>query len=81
MRIKFAEQGRVLAVSPKPKKKGDGEKYEGAFVKQPIPGLHKYCTCNDYASLYPSWMRQFNSGPDTLVTMRPENEEEVKQQG
>lgn len=80
LRIKFAEQGRVLAVSPKPKKKGDGEKYEGAFVKQPIPGLHKYCTCNDYASLYPSLMRQFNIGPETLVTMLPENDEELKQQ-
>ena len=80
LRIKFAEQGRVLAVSSKPKKKGDGEKYEGAFVKQPIPGLHKYCTCNDYASLYPSLMRQFNIGPETLVTMLPENDEELKQQ-
>lgn len=80
LRIKFAEQGRVLAVSPKPKKKGDGEKYEGAFVKQPIPGLHKYCTCNDYASLYPSLMRQFNIGPETLVTILPENDEELKQQ-
>ena len=80
LRIKFAEQGRVLAVSPKPKKKGDGEKYEGAFVKQPIPGLHKYCTCHDYASLYPSLMRQFNIGPETLVTMLPENDEELKQQ-
>lgn len=80
LRIKFAEQGRVLAVSPKSKKKGDGEKYEGAFVKQPIPGLHKYCTCNDYASLYPSLMRQFNIGPETLVTMLPENDEELKQQ-
>lgn len=80
LRIKFAEQGRVLAVSPKPKKKGDGEKYEGAFVKQPIPGLHKYCTCNDYASLYPSLMRQFNIGPETLVKMLPENDEELKQQ-
>ena len=80
LRIKFAEQGRVLAVSPKPKKKGGGEKYEGAFVKQPIPGLHKYCTCNDYASLYPSLMRQFNIGPETLVTMLPENDEELKQQ-
>lgn len=80
LRQKFAEQGRVLAVSPKPKKKGDGEKYEGAFVKQPVPGLHKYCTCNDYASLYPSLMRQFNIGPETLVKMLPEDDEELKQQ-
>lgn len=80
LRAKFAEQGKVLAVSPKPKKKGDGEKYEGAFVKQPIPGLHKYCTCNDYASLYPSLMRQFNIGPETLVTVLDENDEVLKQQ-
>lgn len=80
LREKFAEQGRVLAVNPKPKKKGDGEKYEGAFVKQPIPGLHKYCTCNDYASLYPSLMRQFNIGPETLVTMISETDEVLKQQ-
>ena len=80
LRQKFAEQGRVLAVSSKPKKKGDGEKYEGAFVKQPVPGLHKYCTCNDYASLYPSLMRQFNIGPETLVKMLPEDDEELKQQ-
>lgn len=79
LRIKFKEQGKVLAVSPKAKKKGDGEKYEGAFVKQPIPGLHRYCTCNDYASLYPSLMRQFNIGPETLVRMLPENDEVLKQ--
>lgn len=80
LRVKFSEQGKVLAVSPKPKKKSDGEKYEGAFVKQPIPGLHKFCTCNDYASLYPSLMRQFNIGPETLVTILDENNEVLKQQ-
>lgn len=80
LRVKFSEQGKVLAVSPKPKKKSDGEKYEGAFVKQPIPGLHKFCTCNDYASLYPSLMRQFNIGPETLVTILDENDEVLKQQ-
>lgn len=80
LRIKFSEQGKVLAVNPKGKKKGDGEKYEGAFVKQPIPGLHKFCTCNDYASLYPSLMRQFNIGPETLVTVLDEKDEALKQQ-
>ena len=80
LREAFREQGKVLAIDPNKKKGEKGEKYEGAFVKQPVPGLHKYCTCNDYASLYPSLMRQFNIGPETLVTMLPENNDELKQE-
>ena len=79
LRSSFYGEHKVLGVDPFAKKKV-GEKYEGAFVKQPIPGLHKYCTCNDYASLYPSLMRQFNIGPETLVTVLPETDEVLKQQ-
>ena len=80
LRSSYHNESLVLGVDTTPRKKGDGEKYAGAFVKQPIPGLHKYCTCNDYASLYPSLMRQFNIGPETLVCVLPENDEELKQQ-
>lgn len=79
LRSAYLKEGKVLAVDPVSKKK-EGEKYEGAFVKQPVPGLHKYCMCNDYSSLYPSLMRQFNIGPDTLVRMLPENDENLKQE-
>ena len=79
LRASFSGERKVLGIDPYAKKK-EGEKYEGAFVKQPIPGLHKYCTCNDYASLYPSLMRQFNIGPETLVTLLPEADEALKQQ-
>lgn len=79
LRASFSGEHKVLGIDPFAKKK-EGEKYEGAFVKQPIPGLHKYCTCNDYASLYPSLMRQFNIGPETLVTLLPEADEVLKQQ-
>lgn len=79
LRSSFYGEHKVLGVDPFAKKKV-GEKYEGAFVKQPIPGLHKYCTCNDYASLYPSLMRQFNIGPETLVTLLSETDEVLKQQ-
>ena len=79
LRASFSGEHKVLGIDPFAKKK-EGEKYEGAFVKQPIPGLHKYCTCNDYASLYPSLMRQFNIGPETLVTLLPETDEVLKQQ-
>ena len=26
----------------------------GAYVKNPVKGLHRFCCCNDFASLYPS---------------------------
>lgn len=80
LRQSFGKEKLVLGVDPNPKKKVDGEKYRGAFVKQPVPGLHRFCTCNDYASLYPSLMRQFNIGPETFVTLLPENDENLKQE-
>ena len=80
LRSSYHTENLVLGVELYAKKKGDDEKYQGAFVKQPVPGLHKYCTCNDYASLYPSLMRQFNIGPETLVTMIPEHDEKLKQE-
>ena len=80
LRESFREQGKVLGVDPDKKKGEKGEKYEGAFVKQPVPGLHKHCMINDYSSLYPTLQRQFNIGPETLVTMLPEKDEELKQQ-
>lgn len=48
----------------------DGEKdhaYEGAYVKDPILGRHKWVVSFDYTSLYPSLMMQFNISPDTIV--------------
>lgn len=79
LRSSFSKDNKVLGVEPFAKKK-EGEKYEGAFVKQPVPGLHKYCICSDFASLYPSLMRQFNIGPETLVKLLPENDDKLKQE-
>ena len=44
-----------------PKKDGSKEKeeYEGAFVFEPIPNLYPWVASFDFASLYPSIMRQF----------------------
>lgn len=33
---------------------------QGAYVKQPIPGIWKSVSCNDFASLYPSTIRSCN---------------------
>jgi DNA polymerase elongation subunit (family B) len=47
--------------------RGDGQKYEGAFVLPPIPGVYldKYITVLDYNSLYPSSMIAENLSHET----------------
>lgn len=42
--------------------------YEGAYVKEPEQGMFRAATCFDYASLYPSIMRQFNVSPESFIT-------------
>lgn len=50
---------------------GVDESYEGAFVYEPIPGVYKNVIALDFASLYPTTMRQFNISPDTYIEKNP----------
>jgi len=43
--------------------------YEGAFVKDPIVGMHHWGVSFDLTSLYPSLMIGFNISPDTFLRM------------
>ena len=50
--------------------KSDNEKnaaYEGAFVKDPIIGMHNWMASFDLNSLYPHLIMQYNLSPETLV--------------
>lgn len=49
------------------KKQTANEGYEGAFVYDPVPGVYKNVLALDFASLYPTTMRQFNISPDTFI--------------
>ena len=51
------------------KKKGDIEQgsYEGAFVWPTQPGVYKFIGGLDFASLYPTTIRQFNISPETFL--------------
>lgn len=52
-------------VIPQRKHNVKGEKYEGAYVKVPKPGLYKWVISFDFASLYPNLIRTFNIGMET----------------
>lgn len=58
----FYKRKRVVAEIKKGVKTGS---FEGAYVKQPIPGIYEWIATFDFASLYPSAMRQWNISPET----------------
>jgi DNA polymerase elongation subunit (family B) len=45
--------------------------YEGAHVKEPVPGLYNWVASFDLNSLYPHLIMQYNISPDTII--EPEN--------
>jgi len=64
---KLAEQNKKIGIEyGREDAKKDG-KFQGAFVKQPIVGYYSGVSAFDFASLYPSIMRQFNISPDSFV--------------
>ena len=70
---KLIEQNKKIGTEwNKEDAKKDG-KYEGAFVKQPIVGYYSGVSAFDFASLYPSIMRQFNISPDAFIEIVPES--------
>lgn len=54
-------------VIPQPKDKSKKEQYEGAYVKEPVPGMYDYIASFDLNSLYPHLIMQYNISMETLV--------------
>jgi len=46
---------------------GKDAQFEGAYVKDPIVGLHKWVASFDLNSLYPHLIMQYNISPETLT--------------
>ena len=46
------------------------DKFIGAYVKEPIPGMYKWVVSFDLNSLYPHLMMEFNISPETLMDTR-----------
>ena len=60
---------RNLVVPPRKGAKKD-EKYAGAYVKEPKPGLYNWVVSFDLNSLYPHLIMQYNISPETLLEKR-----------
>jgi DNA polymerase elongation subunit (family B) len=54
-----------------PKKDADkSEKYAGAYVKEPIPGIYDWVVSFDLNSLYPHLIMQYNISPETILDQK-----------
>ena len=53
-------------VIPQKRKNTKAERYEGAYVKDPIVGMHNWVMSFDLNSLYPHLIMQYNISPETL---------------
>jgi DNA polymerase elongation subunit (family B) len=60
---------RNVVVPPRKGSKKD-EKYAGAYVKEPTPGLYNWVVSFDLNSLYPHLIMQYNISPETLIEQR-----------
>jgi DNA polymerase elongation subunit (family B) len=57
-------------VMPSKKKAEKSASYSGAYVKEPIVGMHEWVMSFDLNSLYPHLIMQYNISPETLLDGR-----------
>ncbi len=67
--VSFLRNKGMASKNSEPREK---EKYPGAFVLEPIPGIYDYAADLDYTSLYPSLIMTYNIGVNSFV-MRTED--------
>jgi DNA polymerase elongation subunit (family B) len=60
---------RDIVIPPK-EKTDKNEKYAGAYVKEPVPGIYDYVVSFDLNSLYPHLIMMYNISPETLLDKR-----------
>lgn len=62
-----------IVIPPKKNSKKD-EQYAGAFVKDPILGMHDWVASFDLNSLYPHLIMMYNLSPETLIEVNDLND-------
>lgn len=71
MRKKLRDQKNIVLV----KNDNPGKPVSGGWVKEPVRGMASYTCCFDFASLYPTTMRQFNISADSYKGQKVDGQE------
>ncbi|MFW9828498.1 MAG: DNA-directed DNA polymerase I [Candidatus Thorarchaeota archaeon] len=69
--IKEVKPGGILS------SKFDDEKFLGAYVVQPVPGIHFDVVVMDFASLYPSIIKEYNLSYETVLCPHKDDEDNL----
>jgi len=69
--IKEAKPGGILS------SKFDDEKFLGAYVVDPVPGIHFDVVVMDFASLYPSIIKEYNLSYETVLCPHKDDEDNL----
>lgn len=56
-----------IVIPPKESSVDKNEKFSGAYVKEPIPGMYEYVVSFDLNSLYPHLIQMYNLSPETIL--------------
>lgn len=67
MVYELLKQNKIFVYDKNKKIVESDEKFKGAYVKDPIKGFHSNLAVFDYASLYPTTIRQWNISPDVYI--------------
>jgi DNA polymerase elongation subunit (family B) len=66
LREKLRDQKNIVLVrDERADDGGEGASIKGGWVKEPVRGMATWTCCFDFASLYPTTMRQFNISADS----------------
>ncbi|MFW9825261.1 MAG: DNA-directed DNA polymerase I, partial [Candidatus Thorarchaeota archaeon] len=57
--------------------RADDEKFQGAYVIQPVPGIHFDVVVMDFASLYPSIIKEYNLSYETVLCPHKDDEDNL----
>ena len=64
--IKLLQQNKVILYNDK-MQQHEARSYEGAYVKEPVVGFHKFLYTFDFSSLYPTTIRMWNISPEMFI--------------
>ncbi|MHA2038703.1 MAG: DNA-directed DNA polymerase I [Promethearchaeota archaeon] len=66
----FKKGGRMMSSA-------NDEKFQGAYVIQPVPGIHFDVVVMDFASLYPSIIKEYNLSYETVLCSHKDDEDNL----
>ena len=66
----YNDLSKINVVVPPKTKTQKNDKYAGAYVKEPVPGIYDWVVSFDLNSLYPHLIMQYNISPETLCDRR-----------